>query len=88
MTDYNLEPLVIELGTPKGTYEVTVSVKSHSDTVFSVFEDGAGFITEDREILNGASVDIKFETSTSGGISVVIYCDGDITATAMAEYLN
>ena len=88
MTEYSLEPLVITLNAPKGNYEVTVSVKSHCDTVFSVFEESAGFVTEDREISNGTSADIMFRTSTDDGINVIIYCDGDITATAMAEYVN
>lgn len=88
MTEYSLEPLVITLNAPKGNYEVTVSVKSHCDTVFSVFEKTAGFVTEDREITTGANTDIIFKTSTDDGINVIIYCDGDITATAMAEYVN
>ena len=58
MTEYSLEPLVITLNAPKGNYEVTVSVKSHCDTVFSVFEESAGFVTEDKEITNGANTDI------------------------------
>ncbi len=88
MTEYHLEPLVITLNAPKGNYEVTVTIKSQCDTVFSIFENSAGFVTEDREISNGASIDIKFETSTDDGIAITIYCDGDITATAMAEYIN
>lgn len=88
MTEYSLEPLVITLNAPKGNYEVTVSVKSHCDTVFSVFEETAGFVAENSEISNGTSADIKFRTSTIDGIEVIIYCDGDITATAMAEYVN
>ncbi len=88
MTEYRLEPLVIELNAPKGNYEITVSIKSHNDTVFSIFEENTGFVTKDKEIQNGASTDIKFETSTNDGIVVIIYCDGDITATAMAEYIN
>ena len=88
MTNFNLEPLVIALNSPKGNYEVTVSIKSHCDTVFSVFEETAGFIIEDREITTGANTDIMFRTSTDDGIEVIIYCDGDITATAFAEYIN
>lgn len=88
MTSFNLEPLVIVLNAPKGNYEVTVSIKSHCDTVFSVFEETAGFIIEDREITTGANTDIMFRTSTDDGIEVIIYCDGDITATAFAEYIN
>lgn len=88
MTNFNLEPLVIALNAPKGNYEVTVSIKSHCDTVFSVFEETAGFIIEDREITTGANTDIMFRTSTDDGIEVIIYCDGDITATAFAEYIN
>lgn len=88
MTDYNLEPLVIELNAPKGNYEVTVTIKSQCDTVFSIFEKTAGFVTEDREIHTGESTDITFKTQTQGGITVKIYCDGDITVTAMAEYTN
>lgn len=88
MTNFNLEPLVIALNAPKGNYEVTVSIKSHCDTVFSVFEETAGFIIEDREITTGANTDIMFRISTYDGIEVIIYCDGDITATAFAEYIN
>lgn len=88
MTSFNLEPLVIVLNAPRGNYEVTVSIKSHCDTVFSVFEETAGFIIEDREITTGANTDIMFRTSTDDGIEVIIYCDGDITATAFAEYIN
>ncbi|MBR0359577.1 MAG: hypothetical protein IIX21_00500 [Clostridia bacterium] len=88
MTSFNLEPLVIVLNAPRGNYEVTVSIKSHCDTVFSVFEETAGFVAENREISNGTSADIMFRTSTDDGIEVIIYCDGDITATAFAEYIN
>ena len=88
MTIYNLEPLVITLNAPKGTYEVTVSINSHSDTAFSIFEDTAGFVIEDREIRKGENFDVVFTTQTQDGISVKIYCDGDITAAAMAEYEN
>lgn len=88
MTNFNLEPLLIALNAPKGNCEVTVSIKSHCDTVFSVFEETAGFIIEDREITTGANTDIMFRTSTDDGIEVIIYCDGDITATAFAEYIN
>lgn len=88
MTDYKLEPLIIELNAPAGNYEVTVSIKSHSDTVFSISEKTSGFVTEDRNIRNGESTDITFKTQTQGGIQIKIYCDGDLTATAMAEYLN
>ena len=88
MTNFNLEPLVIVLNAPRGNYEVTVSIKSHCDTVFSVFEETAGFVAENREITTGANTDIMFRTSTDDGIEVIIYCDGDITATAFAEYIN
>ena len=88
MTQYNLEPLVITLNAPKGNYEITVTIKSQSDTFFSIFEDSAGFVTEGMEISNGTSTDIRFKTSTDDGINIIIYCDGDITATAMAEYIN
>lgn len=88
MTKYNLEPLVIELNAPKGDYEITVSIKAHSDTVFSIFDETAGFVTEDRALRNGENVDIKFKTSTDNDIAVLVYCDGEITATAIAEYLN
>lgn len=88
MTEYTLEPLVIYLSAPAGNYEVTVSIKSHSDTVFSVYEDARGFVAEDREIRTDESTDIIFKTQTQGGIQVKIYCDGDLTATAMAEYIN
>lgn len=88
MTEYKLEPLVIALNAPKGNYEITVSINAHCDTVLSIFEENIGFVAEDKEISSGASTDIKFKTATADGIDVIIYCDGDITATAFAEYIN
>lgn len=88
MLDYSLEPLTIELCTPAGAYEITVSIKAHSDTSFSVYESGTGFVAKDQKIENGSCTDISFKTGTDGAISVIIYCDGDITATAMAENIN
>ncbi len=83
---YELEPLEINLPVPDGTYNVTLSIKAHSETVFSVFEDSIGFILEDSEIEENGNRDILFKVATKDGINIKIYCDGRLTATAMAEH--
>ncbi len=87
MTNYTLEPLMIVLNAPNGTYEVTVTINAETDTIFSVSEAAVGFVAEDREISRGTSTDIVFNTrTTSDSIVIEIYCDGDISATATATY--
>lgn len=83
---FELEPLEINLPAPCGTYNVTVCVKAHSATVFSVFENTYGFVVEDCEIYENENRDITFKVTTQDGIYIKIYCDGRLTATAMAEY--
>ena len=83
---YKLEPLEINLPAPSGTYNVTVSIKSHIDNVFSLFEDSLGAIIENAEIGENEARDINFKITTDGAINIKIYCDGRLTATAMAEY--
>ncbi len=85
---FELEPLEINLPAPCGTYNVTVCVKAHSTTVFSVFENTCGFVVEDYEIAENETRDITFKVTTTDGINIKIYCDGRLTATAMAEYEN
>lgn len=85
---YELEPLEINLPAQSGTYNVTVSIKAHSDTVFSIAEDSCGYIVEDSEIYENETRDITFNVTAEDIISIKIYCDGRITATAMAEYVN
>lgn len=88
MTEYKLEPLVIELTAPKGRYEVTVTINAECDCIFSVFEEYIGYAVNGKEISNGTSMDIVFESKTDDGISIKIYCDGNISATAMASYIG
>lgn len=85
---YELEPLEINLPAPSGTYNVTVSIKAHCETVFSLHEATEGFITEDCEIYENETRDITFNVTAEDIISIKIYCDGRLTATAMAEYVN
>lgn len=83
---YELEPLEINLPAPEGTYNVMVSIKAHSTAVFSLHEDLYGIIIEDCEIAENESRDISFKIKTKDSINIKIYCDGRLTATAMAEY--
>ncbi len=85
---YELEPLEINLPVQSGTYSVTVSLKAHCETIFSVSEKTLGFVTEDNEICENETRDITFNVTAEDIISIKIYCDGRITATAMAEYVN
>ena len=85
---YELEPLEINLPAPSGTYNVTVSIKAHSDTVFSIAEDSCGYIVEDSEIYENETRDVSFSVKADDTINIKIYCDGRLTATAMAEFVN
>lgn len=94
MKSYINEPLAISMAVPNGNYEVTLSVKAHEDTVFSVLSQSRRFIRNDVEIKNGESMDIVFNANVcdhhfDGGdytevrtIDIYILCDGAVTATA------
>lgn len=85
---YQLEPLEINLPTQSGTYSVTVSINAHSTTEFSICEETAGYVTENCHINENENRDITFMVTVTNAILIKIYCDGNITATAMAEYAN
>ena len=86
MTEYKLEPLVINLTAPKGECEVTLTINAESDTMCTISEKSQGTVTEDKPLMQGKT-DIIFKVQTDGDISIEIFCDGDITATAMAQYI-
>ena len=85
---YELEPLYIELTAPKGTYEVTLTIHSESDCVYSVFEENFGTVRENSPIKQNTSEDVIFTTKCCGSIVIEIYCDGNITATALATFMG
>lgn len=82
------EPLNIFLNAPKGKYAVTLTVTAHCDTVFSITETSVGVVCRDRAVSVGDTADIVFDVDTDGDIDIEIRCDGDLTATAMAEYVG
>lgn len=86
MTKYTLEPLLIELAAPEGEYEVTLTINAESDTLCTISEKSQGTVAEDKPLMQGKT-DIIFKVQTDGDISIEIFCDGDITATAMAQYM-
>ena len=86
MTEYKLEPLVINLTAPKGEYEVTLTINAESDTMCTISEKSQGTVAEDKPLMQGKT-DIIFTVQTDGDIAIEILCDGDITATAMAQYI-
>ena len=86
MTKYTLEPLLIELAAPEGEYEVTLTINAESDTLCTISEKSQGTVAEDKPLMQGKT-DIIFTVQTDGDISIEIFCDGDITATAMAQYI-
>ena len=86
MTEYKLEPLVINLTAPKGEYEVTLTINAERDTLCTISEKTQGTVAEDKPLMQGKT-DIIFKVQTDGDISIEIFCDGDITATAMAQYV-
>ena len=86
MTEYKLEPLVINLTAPKGECEVTLTINAESDTMCTISDKSQGTVTEDKPLMQGKT-DIIFKVQTDGDISIEIFCDGDITATAMAQYV-
>ncbi len=94
MNSYTNEPLVISMAVPNGNYEVTLSIKAHEDTVFSVLSQSRRFIRNDVAIKNGESMDIVFNANVCDfhmhgadfhevkTLDVFILCDGNVTATA------
>ena len=86
MTEYKLEPLVINLTAPKGEYEVTLTINAERDTLCTISEKTQGTVAEDKPLMQGKT-DIIFTVQTDGDISIEIFCDGDILATAMAQYI-
>ena len=94
MKSYTNEPLVISIEVPNGNYEVTVSIKAHEDTVFSLLSHARRFIRNDVEIKANESMDITFNANVCDfhkdgadytevkTLDVFILCDGAVTATA------
>ena len=91
---YEKEPLVIKSSVPAGNYEVTLYIKAHSDTFYTVFIQDSQFITHKREIKNGEEQALTFIASVHDklfkggnmykpeGLIITIATDGDITATS------
>lgn len=100
MNSYMLEPLEIDLNAPNGNYEVTVDIKAHSDTVFSVYSQNRYFHAIDRHISAGEEAELKFIVNVCDyhfydcdycavpGIKISIASDGDLTVTAAAQPVN
>lgn len=82
------EPLEINITVPNGNYEVVLSLKAHSDTVFSVYTQQKSLVVNEREIKSGEAVDITFDVNVFNSdenksvLNIQILTDGDITATA------
>lgn len=97
MNSYVNQPLRIELKAPNGSYEVCVSIKAHSDTVFTLYAQHRNFILRDKAIKAGEELDITFAVSVCDrhfhggkyesveGVIIEIATDGDVTATATAS---
>ncbi len=97
MKKFEKEPLEIFLAVPNGTYEVTVDLKAHCDTVFTIYSQHRSFVDRDVEIRKKGEYTKTFAVSVcdrhfSGaeyehvpGIKLQIATDGDITATAAAS---
>lgn len=100
MNSYNLEPLEINLNAPNGSYEVTVNIKAHCDTVYNIYSQHRTFVVRDREIKAGEEQEITFIVNVCDrhfhgadyekvpGIKISIVSDGDLTATAAATTAN
>ncbi len=100
MNTYEIEPLEIDLTVPNGSYEVTLRLKAHSDTMFTVYAQHRSFIVRDYEIKAEEEYEKTFivnvcdrhfngaEYEHVTGIKIQLACDGDITATAAAEPVN
>lgn len=86
MINENNEPLFINLSSPAGTYNITLSLTAHSDCSVTISEETAGFITSIENLSAGSVRDISFTVTTEQNINIKIDCDGDLSATAAAEY--
>ena len=97
MNSYEKEPLVISLAAREGNYRVTVDIRAHSDTCFSLYSQSRTFHVRDERIKAGETRSFTFIVNVCArnfygdrlrvpeGIKIEIVCDGDVTATAMAE---
>ncbi len=97
INSYINEPLEINLNAPNGNYEVTVNLKAHCDTVFTIYSQHRNFVIRDRQIKSGEEFTAVFTVNVCDrhfdgakyervpGIKIQILTDGDITATAAAS---
>lgn len=97
MENYTNEPLLISMEVPNGNYEVTVSVRAHENTVFSILSQARRFIANDVRINANESIDITFNANVCDfhkagddytevkTLDTYILCDGNVTATATAS---
>ncbi len=88
MTDFIPEPLNITMGVQAGTYEVTLNITAHSDTTFFVTEINTGRVWDECEIAEDESRSLAFNVTAKNEINITIHTEGDMTATAFAEYIN
>ena len=94
MKSYTNKPFLISTAVPNGNYEVTISIKAHENTVFSILSRARRFIRNDVEIQANESMEITFNANVCDfhkfgadynevkTIDTYILCDGSITATA------
>lgn len=85
---FELDPLEITLPVQNGTYNVTISIKSHSDNIFHIEEESYGVVRDAFEIAENNAQDLSFKVTVTDVIKIKICCDGRFTATAFAEYEN
>lgn len=100
MNSYKLNPLEINLTAPNGTYEITVNLKAHNDTVFNIYSQHRTFVERDYEIKEGEEYEKTFIVNVCDRhfngrdyenvprVKIQILTDGDVTATAMAQSAN
>lgn len=100
MNLYELEPLEINLNVPNGNYEITVNIKAHSDTVFTLYSQNRYFILRDVHIKEDEEFSHTFIVNVCDynfydapfchvpGVKIQIVTDGDITATATATAVS
>lgn len=86
MMKFTSEPLNITMAVEDGTYRVTLDIKAHSDTTFSVTEINCGQVADSTAISEGESRSIIFTVTAQNEINITINTEGDMTATVMAEY--
>ena len=86
MTNCCGEPLIIELSAPAGVFDITLSITANSDTTFTVYEKSFGLVKDGVSLVSGERTDIIFSVRTEKDIKIIIDADGDLTATAMAQY--